>query len=262
MTKTRPLTRVREILSGYERLAIAVSGGVDSMTLAHIAHDVVDVRVLHAVSPAVPLGATARVAEHGQRFGWNVTMIEAREFEDPRYLSNTVNRCFFCKSNLYSRIAAVTDWQIASGANLDDLSDYRPGLLAAKDHSVVHPFVEAGIGKTELCRMASERGLADIADLPAQPCLASRVYTGIPGTAVDLEFIDSVEAEIRNLAPTISDVRCRILEGGVVLELAEASEKQREELGQVAGERTAVAGRVFLGVRPYSRGSAFELTSH
>ncbi|WP_245766281.1 adenine nucleotide alpha hydrolase [Sulfitobacter brevis] len=249
---------MREILARHKRLAIAVSGGVDSLTLAHVAHDLIDVRILHAVSPAVPPVATARVADHGRRFGWDVRMIEAREFEDPQYLRNPANRCFFCKSNLYARISAFTDWQIASGANLDDLSDYRPGLVAAKDHGVVHPFVEAEISKKDLRQIASERGLADIAELPAQPCLASRISTGIPVTAEDLAFVDSVEAEVRGFSPSAEGVRCRILNDGVVLELAGVRQSEWEELGRIVGERASVSGRDFLGVRPYSRGSAFE----
>ena len=74
-------------------------------------------------------------------------VVEAGEFADPDYLRNPVNRCYFCKANLYDRIAALAEGTIASGANLGDLGDFRPGLTAAAERSVIHPFVEAGIGK-------------------------------------------------------------------------------------------------------------------
>jgi len=128
------MTALEAILSDLPNLAIAVSGGVDSMTLAHAAHraGIPGLLVVHALSPAVPAEATARVRDHARRFGWRLTEVDAGEFADPQYRANPVNRCYFCKTNLYARIAHVTEGPIASGANLDDLGDDRPGLLA--DH--------------------------------------------------------------------------------------------------------------------------------
>ena len=130
-------------------VAIAVSGGVDSMTLAFVAHRILGAKatMFHATSPAVPPEAGERVRRHGARHGWSVKIISAGEFDDPAYLANPVNRCFFCKTNLYGAIARHTQATIASGTNLDDLGDYRPGLQAARDHGVRHPFVEAEIPK-------------------------------------------------------------------------------------------------------------------
>jgi uncharacterized protein len=240
------------VLDRYPRLAIAVSGGVDSMTLAHAAHRrLPEVTMVHAVSPAVPAQATARVQAHAAHAGWRLIVTGAGEFDDPRYRANPVNRCYFCKINLYARIAAVTKMPIASGANLDDLSDYRPGLAAAAEHGVVHPFVLAGMKKDAVRDLARAWGLDDIAELPGQPCLSSRVETGIAVRAEDLRFIDRMERLLAPALPTGADLRCRITHAGVVIEAGPG-------LDEAAARTLCLAeGRVFLGVRPYRRGSAF-----
>ncbi|MGH8841615.1 MAG: hypothetical protein ACREX1_02915, partial [Advenella sp.] len=101
---------------------------------------------------------------------WKLSIIDANEFSDDRYVSNPVNRCFYCKSNLYSSISNCTKKQIISGTNADDLGEYRPGLQAAKEFSVRHPYVEAGIAKADLRQFASFLGLPEIAALPSSPC--------------------------------------------------------------------------------------------
>jgi uncharacterized protein len=246
--------RLREVLTGYGPLTVAVSGGVDSMTLAHVASQVQpDLAVAHAVSPAVPPEATARVERHAGRYRWRLLLIDAEEFADPDYRRNPVDRCYFCKSNLYGRIRRETDGLIAAGTNTDDLGDFRPGLRAADENGVVHPFVAAGIDKAAVRAIAQARGLNDLAELPAQPCLASRIETGIAINADDLAFVHRVE---RAVAPLVDggDIRCRITHAGVRLEVGgEAS----DEAGRLAAELCQEAGRRFAGVAPYRRGSAF-----
>jgi uncharacterized protein len=102
-------------------------------------------------------------------------VFDAGEFADPRYRANPANRCFFCKTNLYGHIVAQPGGTVLSGTNTDDLADWRPGLTAAAQHGVRHPFVEAGIDKPAIRRIAARIGLGDIADLPAAPCLSSRI---------------------------------------------------------------------------------------
>lgn len=257
MTERDALRRLQDVLSHTPRLAVAVSGGVDSMTLAHIAHRTVDVLMVHALSPAVPPEATARVRAHAETHGWELLTTATGEFDDERYLTNPVNRCYFCKVNLYDRIAHLTDRPIASGANLDDLGDYRPGLVAAGERGAFHPLVDAGIGKAEIRALASRLGLDDLAELPAQPCLASRVETGIAIDSGDLVFVDAVEKKARQLAPGLADIRCRILNHGVVLELDDPAAPGASEAAWAARQMTLDSGRQWAGTARYRRGSAF-----
>jgi pyridinium-3,5-biscarboxylic acid mononucleotide sulfurtransferase len=249
------MTKLEAILTELPGLAIAVSGGVDSMTLAHSAHrsSVPGLVVVHALSPAVPKEGTARVRNHAARFGWRLMEVDAGEFADPAYRANPVNRCYFCKSNLYARIAHVTEGPIASGANLDDLGDYRPGLTAAAEHRVRHPFVEAGMDKAAVRALARAFNLADISELPAQPCLSSRIETGIAIIAEDLAFVARMERALTAHVPPGTDLRCRVTHGGIVVE-APASD---EAMSQIADELCRSARRPFLGFRPYRRGAAF-----
>jgi len=258
------LTRLRTILGGMPSVAVAVSGGVDSLTLATAAHDALGdrARMHHAVSPAVPPEATARTQALADARGWNLDVFDAGEFADPAYRANPANRCFFCKTNLYGAVAARTRDPIASGTNLDDLGDYRPGLLAARDHGVRHPFVEAEIGKAEVRRIAAVLGLGEIAELPAAPCLSSRVETGIRIEAATLAFVHEAERLVAaELRPRT--VRCRVRATGVVIELDEAAlarldVRREEQLQAQIGEmmETAQLGQP-VRFAPYRMGGAF-----
>ena len=251
--------RLTEKLGRFDALAVAVSGGVDSMTLATFAHRLgrPAITVIHAVSPAVPQEATQRVRDLASAEGWQTIITGAGEFDDPRYRENPANRCYFCKTNLYDRIRTLTPQTIASGANLDDLGDYRPGLLAAAERDVVHPFVEAEMTKAEVRALARRLGLADIAELPAQPCLASRVETGIAIDAGDLAFVESTERRLAAVATKGATLRCRITHGGVVLELGDDALTRQAELTKIVAALCAETGRRFAGVRAYNRGSMF-----
>jgi pyridinium-3,5-biscarboxylic acid mononucleotide sulfurtransferase len=158
------------------------------------------------------------VRAYAAREGWRLEVIDAGEFSDANYLENPANRCFFCKTNLYGTIAARTRATICSGTNVDDLADWRPGLQAAAAHRVRHPYVEAEIDKAGVRALAGSLGLDDLAELPAAPCLSSRLETGIRVTAERLELVHAVERLIQEeLAP--KTVRCRVLRDGIAIQL-------------------------------------------
>lgn len=260
MTNSR-LADLHDVLDGFDRIAVAVSGGVDSMTLATVAHRrVADATMFHAVSPAVPPEATERVRSYTEREGWRLRVVDAGEYDDPDYRANPVNRCFYCKQNLYGTIAGLTEAPIASGTNLDDLGDFRPGLIAAERHGVRHPFVEAEIDKATVRRIAASLGLDDIADLPAAPCLSSRIETGIAIDADSLAFVHRIERLLTDgLSPRT--VRCRVRNEGIVVELdPEALDRlsDRPDLKNavaVASTGSGYGGEV--GFTAYRMGSAF-----
>jgi uncharacterized protein len=214
---------LESILRGMSGAAIAVSGGVDSVTLAALAHYVGnDAVLMHAVSPAVPHEATGRLRRLARERGWPLIVFEAGEFADADYRANPVNRCFHCKTNLYGAIRLRTDRPILSGANLDDLGEYRPGLDAARVHGVRHPYIEARIDKNTVRQIAGDLALYDVADLPSSPCLSSRVETGIRIEPQMLVFIHGVERLVTNeIHPSI--VRCRVRAAAVVIELDAAT---------------------------------------
>lgn len=245
-------------------IAVAVSGGVDSMTLAVVAHrdPMVRAEMFHAVSPAVPPEATERVRRYAAVEGWNLRVVDAQEFRDADYVRNPVTRCFYCKSNLYGTIASLTDVYIVSGTNTDDLGDFRPGLAAATALDVHHPYIEAGIDKSGVRLIARALGLDDLAELPAAPCLSSRIETGLPIDASMLSLVHEIE---RDLTDTIAPkaVRCRVRAGRVVVEIDETTLtglgpfEQQRIIADVA-QRWRRHGRPQrVELAPYRRGSAF-----
>ncbi len=252
---------IKKVIEEIGPSAIAVSGGIDSLTLATVAyHQYADSEVFHAISAAVPPDATLRVREFAQIYKWRLHEIDTQDLSDPNYRQNPVNRCFYCKRNLYRKIRSLTRLQILSGTNLDDLDDFRPGLTAAKTYRVRHPFVEAGINKEGIRAIARELGLVNISDLPAAPCLSSRINTGLEIAADDLRTIDRVERSLKQHLGEIT-LRCRLTENGIVLEVAESvlSQMQKadaEDLLRIAREEIDTKTNL-LGVVPYVRGSAF-----
>jgi uncharacterized protein len=253
------MTPLDALLQAICPMAIAVSGGVDSLTLATAAHRVSSGMTMHhAVSPAVPPEATARTRAEADRQGWSLDVFDAGEFAVPAYRENPVNRCFFCKTSLYGAIAARTALPIASGTNLDDLGDYRPGLRAAADHAVRHPFVDAGLDKAAVRRLAAALGLGDVAELPASPCLASRVETGLRIEAPLLALVHQAE---RLIAQRLSaaTIRCRVRHAGFVIELDAASlaALAAEDRLQLTSQISALGVKQPIAFAPYRTGSAF-----
>jgi pyridinium-3,5-biscarboxylic acid mononucleotide sulfurtransferase len=254
-----PVEALEQVLREIGPLAVAVSGGVDSMTLAHAAHRTLGVGavVFHSVSAAVPGEATLRVRRHTESTGWLLREIDADELGDERYVSNPVDRCFYCKTDLYGTIGALTDLPIVSGTNIDDLGDYRPGLRAAADNNVRHPYVEAGLDKAAVRSVARAFGLDDLAELPAAPCLASRIETGIRVTPRRLSTVERIEVLVRSRIGG-ENVRCRIRSTGVVVEVDEPRMATvQAHLGDIRDLLTELGEPGEASIEPYRRGSAF-----
>ena len=260
-----PMQRLDDELSRLDQVAVAVSGGIDSLTLATAAHRLLGARRVtmhHATSPAVPGEATARTRALAAREGWSLDVFDAGEFDDPAYRANPVNRCFFCKTNLYGAVAARTTRTILSGTNLDDLGEYRPGLDAARHHAVHHPFVQARIDKSTVRALALQLGLGALSELPSAPCLSSRIETGIRIEPHVLSMVHEVEKHvITALAPRT--VRCRVRAGGIVVELDQAALDGLDaaQTARLGGELAAFGRAAGLdapvGFAAYRNGSAF-----
>ena len=258
MTTLDSLRSVLGTLAGPA--AVAVSGGVDSLTLAAVACDTLgaEVRLYHAVSPAVPAEATRRTRALAVERSWALDIFAAGEFAAPRYRANPVNRCFFCKTSLYgSVVGRAGQATVVSGTNTDDLGEYRPGLDAARCHGVRHPFIEAGIDKQGVRAIARAVGLGGVAELPSSPCLSSRIETGIAINPAMLAMVERIEGIVRDVLEP-STVRCRVRASGLVIELDQAA-LARLDTGREATLRAALSTETVT--RPifasYRNGSAF-----
>ncbi|MCU4674190.1 hypothetical protein N7931_00955 [Catenovulum sp. 2E275] len=254
------LDNLVNVLNQYPELAIAVSGGVDSMLLMYVAHkfSTTQATAIHAYSPAVPSGALTLINQYAENETWSLQLIDAQELTDERYRENPVNRCYYCKSKLYQRIGEVYAKTVASGTNLDDLGDYRPGLTAAAENKIVQPYVDANLSKADIYQLAADLNLTDLKQLPAQPCLASRLETGIEVDSIKLGFIDLVEQKIKAFMQSQETVRCRLTHQGVYVELGSIpKEPMLSDMMNAVKLECDKQGYIFSGVKHYQKGSAF-----
>jgi uncharacterized protein len=183
---------------------VAFSGGVDSSLVAAVAAKVLGDRALAvtAVSPALAAGELDGARGVAAAVGIAHRSITTDELARPGYRRNAPDRCYHCKSELYDRLSGLAETEgyaeVFSGANVDDLGDWRPGLRAAAEHGVRHPLVEAGFGKAHIRRAAAALAIPS-ADKPAMPCLASRIPYGTEVDPAVLAQIDRAEGAIRSL---------------------------------------------------------------
>ena len=201
-----------EILRAYGRVAVAFSGGIDSTVVAQAAFEAIgdSAVAVTAVSESLAAGELEVARELALRIGIRHRIIRTNEFSNPNYLNNDINRCYFCKTELYqtleSMLAELGADVIASGANLDDMGEYRPGLRAASEHSVKHPLQECGLTKIDVRALARAWGLPTW-DKPATPCLASRIAYGEEATPERTLMIDRAEQWLRRKGFSILRVR-------------------------------------------------------
>lgn len=204
--------KLRELLRAYESCLVAYSGGVDSAFLAIVARDVLGGRSLAAIadSPSLPRRELDEALELANKFQFPVRVIHTREFENPDYLSNPNNRCYFCKHELFTHLAPLARAErfavVAYGENASDVGDFRPGSQAAAEFQVRAPLKEAGLTKPEIRELSAQLGLPT-AEKPQMACLSSRVPYGEPVTEEKLRMIEQAENLLRDLG--FYDVRVR-----------------------------------------------------
>ncbi len=198
------LERLKEILGESSGVLVAFSGGVDSTFLLKVAHMVLGERAiaLTASSPTAPPGELEAAEELARLVGCRHIVISSHELDNPSFTQNPVNRCYFCKDELYrvSRLQAdsLEISTVVDGTNLDDLKDHRPGLKAAKEWRIRHPLVEAGMAKEEIRRYSRELNLPSW-NKPAIACLSSRFPYGIEINVERLQKIAACERFLQEL---------------------------------------------------------------
>jgi len=203
---------LESILRAHAPLVVAYSGGVDSACLLAIARRTLGDQVLGVIadSPSLPRQALADALEVARGFGSGVEVVKTDELNDPRYTENPLNRCYFCKSELFLRLDVLARERgyaaIAYGENADDPAHLRPGSQAAAEFSIIAPLKQAGLTKADVRALSRELGLPT-ADAPAQPCLSSRIPHGTPVTPEALALVERGEAFVRSMGFRVFRVR-------------------------------------------------------
>jgi uncharacterized protein len=204
------------ILRDLRRVAVAFSGGIDSTVVAKAACLALGDQAVAvtADSPSVPRAEIEECQRIAERIGIRHRLVSTAEFANPDYVKNDGTRCYYCKDELYGRIETLLPSLdcdvICSGANLDDLGDYRPGLIAAAEHKVRHPLQEGGFTKADVRALALAWDLPTW-DKPASPCLSSRLAPGVEVTTERTARVEAAEAYLKSLG--YREFRVRLHEG-------------------------------------------------
>jgi pyridinium-3,5-biscarboxylic acid mononucleotide sulfurtransferase len=220
--REQKLEQLKNLLQEMEQALIAYSGGVDSTLVAKIAYDVLGDRALAitAVSPSLLPEELIEAQTQAAEIGIKHELVETKEMENPDYTSNPINRCYFCKSELHDTLKPLALERgypyVIDGVNADDLTDYRPGIQAAKERGARSPLAEVGISKAEVRAISRSLGLPWW-DKPAQPCLSSRFPYGEGITITKLQRVGRAEIYLRQLG--YQNLRVRSQEDTAKIEL-------------------------------------------
>jgi len=246
------------------RVAIGYSGGVDSAYLAVVARRVLGAENALAIigrSASYPAEQWATARQVAESFGIEVLELDTDELNDPRYAANPSNRCFFCKTELWSKLVPLAHERgfatVVDGTNADDLGDYRPGAQAAREHAVASPLADLGFTKAEIRERSRALGIPTWSQ-PSSPCLSSRLPYGTSVTPQRLGQVEQAERALRALGIT-DDLRVRYHDDLARVELSRAALAVWLEPANLAELRNAVqsAGfaRVALDLRGFRSGS-------
>jgi uncharacterized protein len=238
-------------LKSLGSLLVAYSGGTDSAYLAYAAHQALGERMLAVIadSPSLPRKELADALAFAERHGIPVRVLQTQELQNPEYARNDAQRCFHCKSELFTQMEEARQRlgfeHLAYGMNLDDRGEFRPGQKAAELHGALAPLVDAGLSKPEIRRMAREAGLS-LADKPASACLSSRIEYGRAVTAENLAQVERAEEALHALG--FMQVRVRHHGELARIEIARGDLARALTLSMLDAMTGAVRGAGFLYV--------------
>ena len=243
--------RLQAAIADHGRVIVAFSGGVDSSLVAHVAAEMLGTDALAVTSGSKSLKRSdlALTTELAEKWGMQHEVIVTDELSKPDYRANPVNRCFHCKTSLYDALEAMARergfTKVMNGTNCDDLGDHRPGLVAAEDHDVASPLVDAGFNKADIRALATHLGL-DNAAKPQAACLSSRFPYGSHITEERLEQVERAENVLAELG--FSQYRVRHHEEVARLELLNDEMDRALELAPVIESRIKACGYLFVAM--------------